>query len=332
MTRLANYRVLARTAGAVLAVAAGGCTELQLATHAGKHMTRGPVDVGAPAVGAPAVRQRGVYKIGDPYQVAGVWYYPKPDPSYDQTGVASWYGEEFHGRPTANGEIYDMNLVSAAHQTLPLPSLARVTNLENGRSVVVRINDRGPFVNGRIIDMSRRGAQLLGFERTGTARVRVAILGPASLEANSLEVAAAPKSERPPIVNTPRVAVLAEALPPPAGIKGETPTVVPPSPPSSSITLASAGETNLETQELRQEPVKPTALFVQAGSFTRFENANRLQARLSAYGPTQVKQVSLAGVDFFRVRVGPMQSVTDADQILAGVIALGQGDARIVVD
>jgi rare lipoprotein A len=337
MIRLANSRIVARIGAASLVLAAvGGCAQVQLATHAGKRMTRSPVDVGAPApppTPGPSQRQRGIYKVGDPYQVAGVWYYPKADQSYDQTGIASWYGEDFHGRPTANGELYDMNLLSAAHQTLPLPSLARVTNLENGRSLVVRVNDRGPFVNGRIIDMSRRGAQLLGFERTGTARVRVTVIGPASLDGDTLEVAAAAATaEKPPIVSAPRVAVLTEALPPPPGVMGDTATVVPPVPPSSSVTLAAAGEDSLETQELRLEPVKPTALFVQAGSFTRFDNANRLQARLSPYGPTQVKQVMLGGVDFFRVRVGPMQSVTDADQILTSVIALGQGDARIVVD
>jgi rare lipoprotein A len=328
-----NFRYSPRVGAAALALAMlGGCAEVQLATHAGKHIGRGPIDVGVQAPPPSGQRQRGIHKIGDPYQVAAVWYYPKADPSYDQTGVASWYGEEFHGRATANGELFDMNLVSAAHQTLPLPSLVRVTNLENGRSLVVRVNDRGPFVNGRIIDMSRRGAQLLGFEGSGTARVRVSFVGPASLDGNTIEVAsAAPKAEKPPIVSAPRVTVLAEALPPPPGVKGDTATVVPPVPPSSALTLPVI-DSSLESPALAQEPVRPTALFVQAGSFARFENANRLQARLSPYGPTQVKQVVLGGMDYFRVRVGPMQSVTDADRILLSVLALGQGDARIVVD
>ncbi len=338
MNRLKNFRTLARIGAAALCVAAaGGCTELQLVNHASKRVVRGPVDISTPAPArAPdqLPRQRGIYKVGDPYQVAGVWYYPKPDPSYDQTGIASWYGEEFHGRPTANGEYYDMNLVSAAHQTLPLPSLVRVTNLENGRSMVVRVNDRGPFVNGRVIDMSRRGAQLLGYERTGTARVRVTVLGPASLDADVLEVASASKAEKPPIAGAPRVAVLAEALPPPPGVNGDTATVIGPVPPSSSLAFAPSdtGGGNLETQALRQEPVGATSLFVQAGSFARFENANRLRARLSPYGPAHVKQVMLGGIDYFRVRIGPMQSVTDADQILTSVFSLGQGDARIVVE
>src|SRR5262249_28723391 len=98
----------------------------------------------------------GLYKVGAPYQVGGVWYYPNVDYSYVETGIASWYGEDFHGGATANGEIYDMNALTAAHRTLPMPSMVRVTDLENGRQIVLRVNDRGPFVNNRIIDVSRR--------------------------------------------------------------------------------------------------------------------------------------------------------------------------------
>ncbi|WP_374450080.1 septal ring lytic transglycosylase RlpA family protein [Stella sp.] len=119
---------------------------------------------------------RGVYKVGNPYQIGGVWYYPKEDYEYRETGIASWYGPDFHGKATANGEVYDMNDLTAAHRTLPLPSVVRVTNLENGRSMTLRVNDRGPFARGRIIDVSRRGAQLLGFDRQGTAKVRVEIM------------------------------------------------------------------------------------------------------------------------------------------------------------
>jgi rare lipoprotein A len=119
----------------------------------------------------------GLYKVGDPYQINGVWYYPSENYQYNETGIASFYGGErsgidFHGRRTANGELYDMSSLTAAHQTLPMPSLVRVTNLDNGRQMVLRVNDRGPFVAGRIIDVSRRSAQLLGFEQRGTARVQ----------------------------------------------------------------------------------------------------------------------------------------------------------------
>ncbi|HZB93752.1 MAG TPA: septal ring lytic transglycosylase RlpA family protein, partial [Stellaceae bacterium] len=106
--------------------------------------------------------EHGTYKVGQPYEVSGVWYYPAVDWNYDETGIASWYGKEFHGRSTANGEIFDLNALTAAHPTLPMPSIVQVTNLENGRSIELRVNDRGPYVNGRIIDVSRRAAQLLG--------------------------------------------------------------------------------------------------------------------------------------------------------------------------
>ena len=128
------------------------------------------------SLGAAAGRGIGTYRVGAPYEINGVWYYPAVDYNYDRTGVASWYGEAFEGRLTANGEIFDLNGMTAAHTTLPMPSIVQVTNLANGRSIRLRVNDRGPFVDGRLIDVSRRAAQLLGFETQGTAPVRVTIL------------------------------------------------------------------------------------------------------------------------------------------------------------
>jgi rare lipoprotein A len=125
----------------------------------------------------------GRYRVGPPYEIDGVWYYPAVDYGYDRIGVASWYGEEFEGRLTANGEIFDLNSLTAAHTTLPMPSIVQVTNLENGRSIHLRVNDRGPFADGRLIDVSRRASQLLGFETRGTALVRVTILRDESIAA-----------------------------------------------------------------------------------------------------------------------------------------------------
>jgi rare lipoprotein A len=123
------------------------------------------------------------YKIGAPYTVKGATYYPHVDFAYDEIGLASWYGEAFEGQYTANGEVFDLNDLTAAHRTLPLPSIVEIANLQNGRAMRVRINDRGPFADGRIIDVSRRVAQLLGFERSGAAEVRVRILKDDSLQA-----------------------------------------------------------------------------------------------------------------------------------------------------
>ena len=123
----------------------------------------------------------GVYKVGGPYEIDGTWYYPREQPDYDETGIASWYGPNFYGKATANGELYDGAGLTAAHRTLPMPVNVRVTNLENGKSLIVRVNDRGPYAKGRIIDVSPRVAQLLGFYAQGTARVRVTYVGRAEL-------------------------------------------------------------------------------------------------------------------------------------------------------
>jgi rare lipoprotein A len=132
--------------------------------------------------GQPVPKGGGVYRVGKPYVVAGRTYVPEENRSYRAEGLASWYGEDFHGRLTANREIYDMESISAAHPTLPMPSYARVTNLLNGRSLVVRVNDRGPYHQGREIDLSAKAADLLGYKGRGTTRVRVEYIGPAPLE------------------------------------------------------------------------------------------------------------------------------------------------------
>lgn len=131
----------------------------------------------------------GYVKTGKPYQIAGRWYYPLSSADgYNETGTASWYGTKFHGKKTANGERYDMHAMSAAHKTLPMPTMVRVTNLNNGRSVVVRVNDRGPFVKSRIIDLSYAAARALGYDKKGTAPVRVEALGQSSMLASGRNI------------------------------------------------------------------------------------------------------------------------------------------------
>lgn len=134
------------------------------------------------APGEPVPKGGGVYRVGQPYVVGGRMYVPEEDRHYRAEGTASWYGEAFHGRLTANGEVFDMESIAAAHPTLPLPCYARVTNLTNRRSIIVRVNDRGPYHGNRLIDVSMRAAQALGFHNNGTTRVRVEYIGPAPLE------------------------------------------------------------------------------------------------------------------------------------------------------
>ena len=135
-----------------------------------------------PAPVKPAAPPGPHFKVGQPYEIDGHWYYPQFVTEYEATGIASWYGESYHGRPTANGEIYDMYALTAAHPTLQLPSVVEVVNLDNGRSLTLRVNDRGPFVDNRLIDLSLAAARALGFEHQGLAPVQVRYLGLARLD------------------------------------------------------------------------------------------------------------------------------------------------------
>ncbi len=152
----------------VAAFVLASCTSIEHAVdHAVDSMT------GAMGIGGPADVP---YQVGKPYVVKGVRYVPREDPDYNAVGMASWYGRPFHGRKTASGQIYNMNALTAAHPTLPFGTQVRVTNLANHKSVVLTVNDRGPFAKGRIIDVSRRAAERLGFRGAGTARVRVEVI------------------------------------------------------------------------------------------------------------------------------------------------------------
>ncbi len=273
----------------------------------------------------------GTYKVGNPYQINGVWYYPAEDYAYDETGIASWYGPGFHKERTANGETFDQESITAAHKTLPMPSLVRVTNLDNGRSVVVRVNDRGPFVGGRIIDMSHRSAQLLGFDRGGTAKVRVQILAD-----ESRAVAAAARAGTPIELSdtgpapraAPRGAVEVGGLPPPTPPASRPPVAAP-------ATVAGTTEDGrfLPAAEVRQEPVETGhQIYVQAGSFSQYDNATHLRDRVAGFGPASISQARIGATQFYRVRLGPIESVDKADAVLARVVGAGNSNARVIVD
>ena len=174
-------------AAAALAAALPGCATqtAQHYSHGHEYFSQAKYGHASPKVvayGEPVPKGGGQYLVGHPYLVAGHTYYPTEMTSYTAVGMASWYGAAFHGRRTANGEVYDMGSVTAAHPTMPLPSFARVTNLENGYSIIVRVNDRGPYHGGRVMDVSSRTADVLGFRGAGTARIKVDYVGPAPLE------------------------------------------------------------------------------------------------------------------------------------------------------
>jgi rare lipoprotein A len=265
----------------------------------------------SPQPSAPKAAGQGAhYKVGEPYQVAGNWYMPKEDYSYDETGIASWYGADFNRGTTANGEIFNKNELTAAHKTLPLPTLARVTNLDNGRSIVVRI-----------IDVSQRAAQLLGFEQQGTAKVRVQVLAD---ESKAIADAMRHYGTAPPPVE------IAGATGAPVAAV-ETKTLEP------VRTTPVVHEQLIATRPVQEVVMMPVAaghnrLFVQAGAFTVLENATKLKQRLSPYGPVTLSDIVVNGRLFHRVRLGPVADVPQADQLLLKVRKAGIENARTVVD
>jgi len=280
-----------------------------------------------------AIAPNPVYKVGDPYQVGGIWYYPREQPDYDETGIASWYGQDYQGKPTANGEIFDRNNVTGAHPTLPIPVNVRVTNLENGRSLVVRVNDRGPYVKGRIIDLSEHAADLLGFRLNGLARVRVTFLGRA--EVNGPAIASAAEQTPPEIATAVRAAPVMQVetsdLPAVTGAVVASPTVMASLPAPVAQAVLPPIDQVPDGQVVEMPVPSATALYVQAGSFTSPYNAQTMAAKLQSAG-ARISPAMKDGRPVYRVRIGPFQSVEDADEALLEVQALGQNDVRIVVD
>lgn len=315
---------------ALLAGVLSSCAETQVIVHGAKLLT-GSAEPEAPT-------KFGRYKVGKPYQIGDVWYYPKVDYAYVETGIGSWYGSQFDGRDTANGETFDMNNVSAAHRTLPLPSIVRVINLENGRALNVRVNDRGPFARGRIIDLSRRAAQLLGFEKQGTAKVRVELLAPESQRLASTYGVSTPKIGKPhPVPKAaPTSRVASVKLNTPEGFKTAAPDKgLEPNRFSrkASVTGRAKVVASKVDETVSVISVPPSSgIFVQAGAFSRYENANKLRALLSKVGDAKIYQVKVSKHPFFRVRLGPASSVDEADKMLARIVASGYADASIIID
>lgn len=323
---MAKSRILERGVRVVVVAAAGASLA---ACVTPRYATRDP------GAGAPPPSGQGGYKVGKPYQVGGVWYVPREQPDYDRRGVASWYGDAFHLKTTANGEIFDMNAVTAAHTTLPLPSLVEVTNLDNGRKLTVRVNDRGPFVGDRIIDLSREAARQLGFERAGLANVRVRYLGPAPLlgpEAGVRVASAKPFPTRLPPPPAP--------VPPRAPAELAAATVKPPEPVSAEplppITGAAILDTPvaapLATAPTRAAPplVGPSPLKVQAGAFASEVNAQRAVARLGAAGDARIEPLERDGMVLYRVMLPAPADEAAAYALRDRVAAIGFEDARVV--
>lgn len=241
------------------------------------------------------------YKVGAPYTVKGITYYPHVDYAYDQTGMASWYGEAFNGQYTANGEVFDLNQITAAHPTLPLPSIVEIVNLQNNRALRVRVNDRGPFADGRVIDVSRRVAQLLGFERSGTAMVRVRILKDESLQA---------------------AAAAAQGLVSNGSAFAEVARPMPATPPPVQ-------QADVATTDQRPQPTH--AVYVPATSQQQLGVAPVYQGLAQPQAATPPHRF-LVQSPRYRLEIGPVDTQAEADRALAQMIQSGYRDARIVMN
>lgn len=269
---------------------------------------------------------RSSYKVGGTYVIAGQVYTPDENYRYNESGMASWYGPGFHGKRTANGEAYDQQAMTAAHRTLPMPSVVRVTNLSNGNTVILRVNDRGPFAHNRIIDVSRAAAERLDMVKSGVASVRVEILQEESKRVKEIAQNGGGVSEQMAAMrdapSTPPRTTVAAAPPPPPPPQTVAARPAPASAPAPSITTIATGTA----------PAAPAApgYFVQAGAFSTVDGAERVRATLARFGDSAVSQTSFGPTNLYRVRLGPFASADAAQSAMGRVQQAGYRDARVV--
>jgi rare lipoprotein A len=253
-------------------------------------------------------------KVGQPYQVKGVWYVPKQEPDYDKIGRASWYGPGFHGRLTANGEVFDENRLTAAHPTLPLPSIVEVTNPANGRRLTLRVNDRGPFANDRILDLSKAAAERLGTVQKGVAPVRVRYVGPARLDQAITTVGERERGQS-----------LAAALPRPPVLSPRRELQLPT---ETDIILADLDPSILDGVTV--SPARTAHFFVQVGAFSTSGNARAAVSRLPEDKPVSLHIREGGAMPLTLVRMGPFDNPLYAQAALEEARNQGFIDARII--
>jgi rare lipoprotein A len=256
----------------------------------------------------------GRYHIGKPYNVAGNWFKPREQPNYDQTGMASWYGEAFHRRKTANGEYFDMNDLTAAHATLPIPSYAKVTNTANGKSIIVRINDRGPFVGTRIIDLSKRSADVLDFRHKGKAKVRVQWLGNAPLNDQGSHLAMMNKHNQNGASKSQLAAATGQA--------------------SRNIAVAEA-EPKSKPAQVQQvaaneaDSIGQAGYLIHAATYANKQNAEAAYAYLAELDTAQIQVLAGKSGQLYRVQLGPIQSRQKAQDLMQSIREQGFPDATL---
>ena len=248
-----------------------------------------------------------IYKVGNPYKINGKWYYPAVDYQYDEVGIASWYGPGFHGKSTANGEVFDQNKITAAHRTLPMPSIVKVTNLENGLVLdKVRINDRGPFARNRIIDLSKKAAEELGFIKNGVAKVRVEILEDESRKYVSTDQKNNYVAEAAEVTEISKKNLL-----------------------SSSELKEKVVEKKTE-ESLENSILTNKELLIQVGAFTDHRNAKTLSEKLSEF-KAYINRVFINNKYLYRVRIGPINNLDLANDMKRKLFELGYTSSHLVM-
>ena len=258
--------------------------------------------------------QKPIYKIGKKYNVTGKYYYPKKDLYYNKTGIASWYGPKFHGKLTANGEIYNQYALTAAHKTLPLPSAVKVTNLKNNKSIVLRINDRGPFVNDRIIDLSSKAADILDLKREGTGLVRVQILKDKSLYLEKLarrgifpEIEDLKEAELPNITIPKKVTV---------NIKDT----------KNQKIISKKINYNLKNFN------KEYKIYIKLASFVSNKNAEIMKKKVSYIDKVKIYKIFKVNKVLFQVKAGPFSNVEKVDELYSLLLKKGMQGAKIIIE
>ena len=251
------------------------------------------------------------YKVGNPYKINGKWYYPAVNYSYDEVGIASWYGPGFHGKKTANGEIFDQNKISAAHKTLPMPSIVRVTNLENGIVLEnIRINDRGPFAGNRIIDLSKKAAEELGFMNNGVAKVRVEIME------NESRIYAAKNTKQDKVRKANKAKIEKVEVKSLDNSENE------------EILITNQNEENAQGTNsiLNNKP-----LLIQVGAFSDHRNAKSLTEKLEEF-KAYIERIFIDNKYLYRVRIGPLTNLDIANTIKTKLFDLGYTSSHLVVN
>ena len=258
--------------------------------------------------------QKPIYKIGAKYNVGGKYYYPKKDLNYNKTGIASWYGPKFHGKLTANGEIYNQYALTAAHKTLPLPSAVKVTNLKNNKSLILRINDRGPFVNDRIIDLSSKAADMLDLKKAGTGLVRVKVLRDKSLLLEKL----AKQGSFPEI----------------AELKGtELPNIVKPN--KVSVKIKDTKNQKVISKKIKynlKDLKKVYKIYIKIASFSSSENAEIMKNKVSYIEKVRIYKINKMNKYLYQVKAGPFTSVEKVDELHSLLLKKGMQGAKIVIE